>query len=321
MANAIAILEPGYADYSTEESILSGHGLKVVPVGPHEDAASALQVINPLGVMVRERAMTSDLMDICPRLKIIVRYGVGVDNIDIEAARSRGIYVANVPDYGAENEVSDHALALYLAIQRRIPARDQEVRSGRWGVGQAAKIPSRENAMLGLIGCGRIGLATARKFRAFGFERIVVFDPFLDPGKAAAAGLELTDLDALCRDADVISVHAPLTAETRGILGADLFATMKPTTIVINVARGGLVDETALADALNAGRIFGAGIDVFEQEPVRADHPLLFTPNTVLSDHTAWYSERSVGVLQRNAATEICRVLSGEPPQNWVNRW
>lgn len=321
MANAIAVLEPGYADYSTEEAILSKHALKVVPVGAHKDAASALKVINPLGVMVRERAMTSSLMDICPELKIIVRYGVGVDNIDIEAARKRGIYVANVPDYGAENEVSDHAIGLYLAVQRRIPSRDQEVRSGRWGVGQAAIIPSREDAVLGLIGCGRIGLATARKFRAFGFERILVFDPFLDPEKAGAAGLELTDLKTLCRDADVISVHAPLTSETRRVLDADLFAVMKPTTIVINVARGGLVDEAALADALNAGRIFGAGIDVFEQEPVRAYHPLLFTPNTVLSDHTAWYSERSVGVLQRNAATEIHRVLSGEAPQNWVNRW
>ncbi len=321
MANAIAVLEPGYAEYSAEESILSDHALKVVPVAAHQDAASALQAINPLAVMVRERAVTAGLMDICPELRVIVRYGVGVDNIDIAGATKRGIYVANVPDYGAENEVSEHAVALYLAVQRRIPARDREVRSGQWGVGQAAIIPSREDAVLGLIGCGRIGLATAMKFRAFGFERIVVFDPFLDPGKAEADGLELTDLNTLCRVADVISVHAPLTAETRRVLDADLFAVMKTTTILINVARGGLVDEAALADALTTGRIFGAGIDVFEEEPVRPDHSLLFTPNTVLSDHTAWYSERSVGVLQRSAATEIRRVLSGEQPRNWVNRW
>tara|TARA_R110002020_G_scaffold35735_3_gene107722 strand:+ start:2753 stop:3718 length:966 start_codon:yes stop_codon:yes gene_type:complete len=321
MANAIAVLEPGYADYSTEESVLSPHALKVVPVAAHQDAASALQTINPLGVMVRERTVTSGLMDLCPELRIIVRYGVGVDNIDIDGATKRGIYVANVPDYGAENEVSDHALALYLAVQRRIPARDREVRSNKWGIGQAALIPSRENAVLGLIGCGRIGMATARKFRALGFERILVFDPFLAAGNAAAAGLELTDLETLSRLSDVVSVHAPLTSETHRILGAELFALMKPTTIVVNVSRGGLVDETALAQALNEGRIFGAGIDVFEEEPVRPDHPLLSTPNTVLSDHTAWYSERSVAVLQRNAATEISRVLSGEPPRNWVNRW
>lgn len=321
MANAIAVLEPGYADYSTEESILSAHALKVIPVGAQQDAASALQTINPLGVMVRERTVTSSLMDVCPDLKIIVRYGVGVDNIDIEAATKRGIYVANVPDYGAENEVSDHAVALYLAVQRRIPSRDQEVRSGRWGIGQAALIPSRENAVLGLIGCGRIGLATARKFRGLGFERILVFDPFLSQDKAEAESLELTDLESLCRLADVISVHAPLTPQTHRVLNANLFALMKPTTIVVNVSRGGLVDEVALADALNHGRIFGAGIDVFEKEPVRPDHPLLTTPNTVLSDHTAWYSERSVGVLQRNAAQEIRRVLSGQTPKNWVNKW
>jgi len=321
MANAIAVLEPGYADYSTEESVLSEHAVKIVPVGPQQDAASYLQTINPLGVMVRERTVTSGLMDICPELKIIVRYGVGVDNIDIDGATKRGIYVANIPDYGAENEVSEHALALYLAVQRRIPARDRDVRSGKWGIGQAALIPSRENAVLGLIGCGRIGLATARKFRALEFERILVFDPFLSAEKARADGLELTDLQSLCRLSDVISVHAPLTPETRRILNAELFALMKPTSIVVNVSRGGLVDEAALADALNQGRIFGAGIDVFEEEPVRPDHPLLSTPNTVLSDHTAWYSERSVGVLQRNAASEIGRVLSGQPPRNWVNKW
>lgn len=321
MANAIAVLEPGYADYTTEESILSGHALKVVPVGPQQDAASALKTINPLGVMVRERAVTSGLMDICPDLRIIVRYGVGVDNIDLDAATKRRIYVANIPDYGAENEVSEHAVALYLAVQRRIPSRDREVRSGKWGIGQAALIPSRENAVLGLIGCGRIGLATARKFRALGFARVLVFDPFLSHEKADAANLELTDLNSLCRLSDVISVHAPLTPQTHHMLNADLFARMKPTTIVVNVSRGGLVDEAALAEALHKGLIFGAGIDVFEEEPVRPDHPLLSTPNTVLSDHTAWYSERSVGVLQRNAATEISRVVSGEHPRNWVNRW
>ena len=321
MANSIAVLEPGYANYSIEESILSEHALKVVPVGSNQDATSALRIINPLAVLVRERIMTAGLMDICPQLKIIVRYGVGVDNIDLNSATQRGIYVANVPDYGAENEVSDHAIALYFAVQRRIPTRDSDVRSGKWGIGQAAMIPSRENAVLGLFGCGRIGLVTARKFRALGFERVLVFDPFLSDEQAQVAGLELTSLENLCRMSDVISVHAPLTPQTHRALNASLIALMKPTTIIINVARGGLVDEAALVAALNEGRIFGAGIDVFEEEPVRPDHPLLSTPNTVLSDHTAWYSERSVGVLQRNAATEICRVLSGETPRNWVNRW
>ena len=250
-----------------------------------------------------------------------MRHGVGVDNVDLNAARARKIYVANVPDYGAEIEVSEHALALYLAIQRRIPSRDLEVRAGQWGIGQVAMIPGRENATLGLIGCGRIGLQAARKFRALGFSRVLVFDPFLSAEAARAADVEPVDLRTLCACADVVSLHAPLTKDTHHLLDAAHIALMKPTSIVINVSRGGLVDEAALAVALQEKRLFGAGIDVFEQEPVASDNPLLTAPNTLLSDHAAWYSERSVAVLQRNAAEEIARVLEGQPPKNWVNPW
>ena len=317
----IAVLEPGYTDYATESAILADLNVRIVPVGVAEDAVSGLGALDPVAVMVRERAVTAAEIGSCPNLRIIVRYGVGVDNVDLDCAAKRKIYVANVPDYGAEHEVSEHALALYLAVQRRVPARDSQVRAGQWGIGQAAMIPSRENAVLGLIGCGRIGLEAARKFRAIGFARVMAFDPFLDAGMAAGSAIERVDLDTLCRQADVISLHAPLTPETRHILTAERLALMKPTSIVVNVSRGGLVDEDALAEALTAGRLFGAGIDVFEQEPVRRDHPLLQTPNTVLSDHSAWYSERSVGVLQRNAALEIHRVLSGQCPKSWVNPW
>jgi D-3-phosphoglycerate dehydrogenase len=128
-------------------------------------------------------------------------------------------------------------------------------------------------------------------------------------------------METLCREADLVSIHAPLTAETHHILGRDRIALMKPTAIVVNVARGGLIDETALAESLKAGRLFGAGLDVFEAEPPQRSHPLLAAPNTVLSDHTAWYSEQSVGLLQSKAAEEVRRVLEGGTPQNWVNRW
>lgn len=317
----IAVLEPGYADYATEAAILADLNVRIVPVGVAEDAVSGLGALDPVAVMVRERAVTAAEIKSCPRLKVIVRYGVGVDNVDLDWAAKQKIYVANVPDYGAEHEVSEHALALYLAVQRRVPARDSQVRAGQWGIGQAAMIPSRENAVLGLIGCGRIGLEAARKFRALGFEQVLAFDPFLDVATADEAGIERVDLETLCRQADVVSLHAPLTVETHHILNAERLALMKPTSIVVNVSRGGLVDELALAEALSAGRLFGAGIDVFEEEPVRRDHPLLKTPNTILSDHSAWYSERSVGVLQRKAAMEIHRVLSGQCPKSWVNQW
>ncbi len=318
---SIAVLEPGYADYRQEESILAGHGVRIAAVRSGDDAIPKLSRINPLAIMVRERPVTAAVMDACPDLRVIVRYGVGVDNVDLAHATERRIYVANVPDYGADIEVSEHALALYLAVQRRVLSRDREVREGKWGIGQRAIIPSRENAVLGLIGCGRIGIAAARKFRAIGFERVIAFDPYLQPETAAREAIELVDLDALCEIADVVSLHAPLTEQTRHILNAERLALLKPTTILVNVSRGGLVDEAALAETLGAGRILGAGIDVFETEPIRANNPLLSSPNTVLSDHAAWYSERSVRTLQAKAAEEVARVLKGDTPANWLNKW
>ncbi|WP_114011766.1 C-terminal binding protein [Cohaesibacter intestini] len=319
--NAVAVLEPGYANYKTEEAVLEHHGTAVVAVKEQDDAVSSLKDINPVAVMVRERTVSAAEMETCPNLKVIVRYGVGVDNIDLDYARGRGIYVANVPNYGAEIEVSEHAVALYLAVQRRIVQRDRDVRNGQWGIGEAEPIPGRFNAVLGLIGCGRIGLEAAHKFKALGFKYILAFDPFLDSATAEEEGIELVDIDTLCAKADVITLHAPLNDHTRHILNRDRIDLLKPSSIVVNVSRGGLVDEQALADALNDGRIFGAGIDVFEQEPIASDNPLLQCSNTVISDHTAWYSERSVGVLQHNAAMEINRVLQGGVPQNWVNKW
>ena len=317
----VAVLEPGYASYETEKDVLADTNARVVPVAPSDDVISSLRGLDPIGVLVRECTMTPDVIDSCPNLKVIVRYGVGVDNVDIPHATERGIYVANVPDYGAEIEVSEHAVALYLAVQRRLLTRDEEVRQGKWGVGQSAFIPGREKAVLGLVGGGRIGLETARKFAVLGFGRTLVYDPFLPTVAAKKAGVELVGLEELCRRADVVSLHAPLTEATRHIIDADHLGLMKRSTILVNVSRGGLVDEVALAEALTQGRIFGAGVDVFEQEPIRANHPLLTTPNTILSDHAAWYSERSVEVLQRNAAQEVRRVLTGKVPKNWVNQW
>jgi len=317
----VAVLEPGYAEYGREEEILAAHGARIVPVAAEADAVPILKELSPLGLLVRERTVSAEVMDACPDLRVIVRYGVGVDNIDLEAATARRVFVANVPDYGAEIEVSEHAVALYLAVQRRIVTRDREVRSGVWGVGQAALIPSREDAVLGLIGCGRIGLAAARKFRALGFGRVLACDPSLNADIAAAERITPVDLETLCREADVVSLHAPLTDQTRYIIDAGCLALMKPTTILVNVSRGGLVDEIALAEALSGGRLFGAGIDVFETEPPAADNPLLGAPGTVLSDHAAWYSERSVQALQMKAASEVARALQNQPPQNWINTW
>ena len=316
-----AVLEPGYADYETERAALAPLGVGVLPVGAEEDAVAALADRKVVGVFVRERRVEATVFDACPDLRLVLRYGVGVDNIDMDLARARRIHVANVPDYGAAQEVSDHAIALYLAVARRIVSRDAEVRRGVWSVGQAQPIPGHRGGTLGLIGFGRIARAACARFRALGFARVLVSDPGLDAAAAAEAGVGRVGVDEICRQADAISLHAPLTPQTSRILDARRIALMKPTAILVNVSRGGLVDETALAAALHEGRIFGAGIDVFEQEPPGADNPLMTAPMTVLSDHAGWYSEDSVKELQTHAAEEAVRVLSGHAPANWVNPW
>lgn len=321
VAATVVVLEPGYADYAVERAAIAPFGARLAVVRPDDDAAAACSALDPVALMVRERAVPAALMALCPNLRLVVRYGVGVDNIDVEAARAARIAVANVPDYGTEHEVADHAVALYLAVARRIVQRDSAVRAGAWELGQAALVPGHRGATLGLVGFGRIGRATWRRFRALGFGRALVHDPALDAATALQAGVTVTDLDRLCAEADAISLHVPLTPETRHMIDARRIALMRRTAVVVNVARGGIVDEAALAAALNDGRLFGAGIDVFETEPPPPGHPLRHTPNTVLTDHAGWYSEQSVRALQDGAAAEVVRVLGGGMPANWLNRW
>lgn len=317
----VAVIEPGYADYDVETALLEPLGVRVERIRESEDTVSALRDMDPVGILIREAEVSEAEMQVCPNLRVIVRYGVGTDNVDSALAREHGIYVANVPDYGAEIEVSEHALALYLAVQRRVVTRDGQVRQGGWNIGQDAPIPGRREAVLGLIGCGRIGIQTARKFCALGFSKVLVFDPYIDEQVLREEGFQAAPLDELFRQADVLSLHSPLTPETRNIVNRERLACMKSSSIIINVARGGLIDEVALAEALKQGRLYGAGIDVLEQEPPPDDHVLFGAPNTVLSDHVAWYSERSVSELQTRAARELQCVLQGGEPANWINRW
>ena len=268
-------------------------------------------------VMLREAPLPASVVEQLERCRVIVRYGVGVDNVDLAAAAARHIYVANVPDYGVD-EVSLHTLALLLAVTRRIASRDRDVRAGAWNVGARETMYRLAGGTLGLIGYGRIGESFHRKTAGLEFARTLVADPALTVPPADA---ELATPEEVCRQSDVVSLHAPLTPQTRHMIDARRLALMKPTAILINASRGGLVEEAALAEALKQGRLHGAGLDVFESEPPLTDHPLFSAPNVVVSDHTAWYSEASVGDLQRKAAEEVARVFQGEVPRNWVNRW
>ena len=312
-------IDGGYESYDVERRILEGINAELT-VDPCEGDAARIKLAtkDADAVLVRESPINAETIALMRRCRIIARYGIGVDNVDLMAARERRIYVANVPDYGTE-EVSDHALALLLSVARRTVTRDHAVRQGAWNLSPGEKMYRIAGKALGLVGYGRIARALERKLRGLGVARVLVYDPLIEA--SALAGVEHVDLDTLCAQSDFISLHAPLTQSTSHLIDSVHFALMKPTTILVNTARGGLIDETALIEALRTNSIFGAGIDVFEREPPNADHPLFKLTNVVLSDHTAWYSQESVADLQAKAAEEVARVLKGEPPKHWVNRW
>jgi D-3-phosphoglycerate dehydrogenase / 2-oxoglutarate reductase len=313
----VTIIDDGYDRYDVEREVLSRVGAEAVLRPCRGDARAVVDAIQDAdAVLVRESPVTAAAIHAAPRLKGIVRYGIGVDNVDRDAATARRIYIANVPDYGTE-DVSDHAMALLLAVARRVPSRDAFVRGGGWYSGSRERMHRLAGKTLGLLGYGRIAQAFERKMRGFGIARVLAFDPYAE----LPPGVEAASVEALCREADYLSLHAPLTPETRHILDAERLALLKPSAIVVNTSRGALIDEEALATALQEGRFFGAGLDVFEAEPPVAGNPLLRLPNVVLSDHAGWYSEESVAELQRKAAEEVARILSGQPPMNWTNRW
>lgn len=312
------MINVNYPDYEAERETLAPFGADLTHVDTGGDPARVLYAVCAAdAVMVRETPIPADAIQAMTRCKVIVRYGVGVDNIDLDAARRRRIFVANVPGYGSDS-VADHTLALMMAVARRIVQRDREMRHEVWGVGTREPMYSFQGRTLGLIGYGRIGLAFHRKTAGLGFGRTLVYDPYL---ASPPDGTELVGLERLCREADVISLHTPRTKENYHLIGAAQLALMKRTAILVNTARGGLIDEQALAAALAEGRIFGAGIDVFESEPPDPGHPLFRLENAILTDHTAWYSEESLHDLQKKAAQEVARVFSGAHPNSWVNRW
>lgn len=251
------------------------------------------------------------------RLNVVVRYGVGVDNVDVGAATRHGVWVVNVPDYGVE-EVSDHALALALNLVRGIGRLDRAVRGGVWDVREVRPLRRVSGLTVGVVGCGRIGSAFALKVRGLGM-RVVAFDKEPVPEDLTRAGVEPVGFDELLRLSDVVSLHVPLGAETRHLIGEEQLGRMNPGAYLINTARGGLVDTAALLRALEEGRLAGAGLDVLETEPPEADDALVAHERVIVTPHAAWYSEESYETLKTEAAREVVRVLSGERPRSPVN--
>jgi len=250
--------------------------------------------------------ISASTVEALERCRVIARYGIGVDNIDIAAANVRGIVVTNVPDYSVE-EVAAHAVAMMLALLRKLPAADRYVRSGGWSIDALRPIRRISSLTLGLVGFGRIGRQVAQIAASMGMA-VLVHDPYVSP-----PGLEPVSLDELLSRSDVVSLHAPLTPETRGLIGAKQLQAMGEHAILINTSRGGLVVLEDLVEALRSGSIAGAGIDVFDQEPVSPNR-VADVPGLLVTPHMAYYSEEALAESQRKAATQVAKVLTGQQP-------
>jgi D-3-phosphoglycerate dehydrogenase / 2-oxoglutarate reductase len=269
-------------------------------------------------VLVTYAKLPRDLLASLTRCKAIGRFGLGVDNIDLEAATELGMTVTYVPDY-CMHEVSDHAMALLLALARKVTLANEIVQSGRWEVAPIAPIHRLAGRVLGLVGFGNIPRALSPKAKAFGL-RLLAHDPHLAQDTLAAAGVEGVSFDQLLALSDFISIHAPLTPATRGLFNADAFGNMKKGALLINTARGPLVDEDALIAALDSGHLGGAALDVVAVEPLPASSRLRGRSNVILTPHTAYYSVEALDELQTKCAADVARILSGEPPVYPVKR-
>ena len=263
-----------------------------------------------------ETKVTAEIIAAATKLKIIGRAGVGVDNIDVEAATNRGILVVNSPE-GNTLAAAELTVAMLLALARNIAPADQALRAGKW---DRKKYMGSEvyGKTVGVIGLGKIGREVVSRLQAFGMS-VLGYDPFLKPEQAEALGIKLADLDTLYRESDYITVHVPKTKETTGMINADKIALMKPTVRLINVARGGILDETAVAEAVKSGRIAGAAIDVYTTEPAPADNPLLGVANILTTPHLGASTEEAQVNVALDIAEQIVEVLNGKPARAAVN--
>ena len=313
----ILIAESRYPAYDEEKSVLQQLDAEVIIERSDNEDKVAELVRDIDALLVNLAPVTAKVINAMTRCKCVSRYGVGYDNVDTAALKKKGIYLANVPDCGVE-DVSDHAVALLLDCVRKISRKDRLVRQGQWNLTGIQPIYRIKGKTLGLVGYGKIARLVHRKVSGFNLGRVLVTDPALSAQDAQKSEAELVNLDTLCTESDLISIHAPLLPETRGLIAKEQFDLMKKTAIVVNTSRGPLVDEQALAAALQAEKIACAGIDVFNTEPLEAHSPLRQLENITLADHAGWYSEESMVELKTRAAQNIVAALTKGRPNHVV---
>lgn len=313
----VALLDHDYDSIEIERRIVEQAGGRIVDTDPLPAAERWSAVEDADAVLVRWLTVTPDHIRRLRRCRIIVRYGVGYDNVDYEAATAAGIMIGHCPHYCLD-EVATHAFALLLGCVRGLAATHAAVGAGRWDQNPWFRAARMAGRTLGIVGLGNIGSTLARKVAGWGL-RLLAHDPFVEPAQAAALGVSLADLDTLLRESDYVSLHVPLLPETHHLIGERALGLMKPGVILVNTARGPVVDEAALLAALDSGRVATAALDVFEHEPLAADAPLRRHPRLLLSNHAAWYSEDALADLHRSVAEEAVRVCTGGLPVALAN--
>jgi D-3-phosphoglycerate dehydrogenase / 2-oxoglutarate reductase len=313
----VVLIEHNYASTEVERRIIEAAGGEFIDA-ERLPLSEALELCREAeGILFRRIPVTREMIREFRKCRVIVRYGVGTDNVDTQAATEAKIIVGHVPAYCVD-EVSSHAIALMLACARKIVATHKRVEHGAWEVHREHPLYRVAGKTVGIVGLGTIGRAVVRKLRGWDVE-LLAADPFIEAERARECGVTLVDFETLCRRSHFVTLHLPLLPETRHLLSAKAFALMQPGAILVNTARGPVVDTGALLAALHGRQIAAAGIDVFEEEPLPVDSPLRRHPRIVVTDHAAWYSEESQQELQRTAAEQVALVCGGGLPGSLAN--
>ncbi len=314
----VAVIDYVFPDLDIERNTLEPLGIQLVSGQCEKVEDVAALAADAFAIMTcYYRPIDEAVFQVCPRLRAVVRYGIGVDTIDVAAASRHGVLVINVPDYCLE-DVADHTCALFLSVVRKITTADSRIREGEWNLDYLRPLIRLRGRQAGFIGFGRIARLVADRLSAFGVDSFGFYDPYVE--QRSSSGFRKMDLMRLLHTSDFIFLHAPENEETRHIINARTLAEVKTGAVIINTARGGLVDSAALAQALASGRLAGAGLDVLEgMPPVPPDFELFSMPNTVCTPHAAFYTEESLRDLQQIAAEEVARVFRRERPLSVVN--
>jgi D-3-phosphoglycerate dehydrogenase len=315
----IVITDYSFPDLAVEDAILRPLGHELVAWKEKRPANELPQIVADADAVITQFApVTAEVIASMKQAKVIVRYGIGVDNVDLTAAQSRGIPVCNVPDYCID-EVADHTLAFILATTRQVVANCVHVRSGTWGLAVPLdQMRTLRDLTIGVVGFGRIGREVASRLKPFK-SRVLVHDPVVASSEIERAGCYPVGLHELYSQADVITLHCPSTAQTRGMLNRESLAQTKPGVILVNLARGDLIDSVALTEGLQSGQVGAAALDVFAPEPIPGDHPILKMGNVIVASHVASCSVPAVRKLRETAANLAAMALCGDPLPSVVN--